>query len=72
MVLGDDDRLTLIAEFTDAYGPLLHRSIARRSAKYERELVNRLLTAAVAIFGSDRNRTMALLQRTLFRILHDQ
>jgi hypothetical protein len=64
--MGDDDRLTLIAEFTDAYGPLLHRSIARRSTKYESELVNRLLTAAVAIFGGDRDRTMTLLQRTQF------
>jgi hypothetical protein len=62
----DDERLTLLAEFSDAYGPLLHRSIARRSARYEAELMNRLLTAAVAIFGGDRNHTMDVLKRTQF------
>jgi hypothetical protein len=64
--MGDDDRLTLIAEFTDAYGPLMHRSIKSRTMKYKRELMNRLLTAAVALFGGNRDHTMAVLQRTQF------
>jgi hypothetical protein len=64
--MGDNDRLTLIAEFTDAYGPLLHRSINPRRPKYSAELMNRLLTAAVAIFGGDRERTMDILRHTQF------
>jgi hypothetical protein len=62
----NDEQLTLIAEFTDSYGPLLYRSIKHRSEKYERELMNRLLTAAVAIFGGSRDHTMTVLKRTKF------
>ncbi len=64
-VLDDGERMTLIAEFADAYGPLLARTLRTRKPKYEAELMNRLLTAAVAIFGSEQH-TMEVLQRTRF------
>lgn len=63
--LEDGERATLLAEFADAYGPLLTRTLRARKPKYEAELMNRLLTAAVAIFGSEQH-TMDVLRRTRF------
>jgi hypothetical protein len=53
--LEDGERVTLLAEFADAFGPLLTRTLRARKPKYEAELMNRLLTAAVAIFGSEQH-----------------
>ena len=63
--LEDGERVTLLAEFADAFGPLLTRTLRARKPKYEAELMNRLLTAAVAIFGSEQH-TMDVLRRTRF------
>jgi len=63
--LEDGERVTLLAEFADAFGPLLTRTMRARKPKYEAELMNRLLTAAVAIFGSEQH-TMDVLRRTRF------
>jgi hypothetical protein len=63
--LDEGEHVTLLAEFADAYGPLLTRTLRARKPKYEAELMNRLLTAAVAIFGGEQH-TMEVLQRTRF------
>lgn len=42
--LEDGERVTLLAEFADAFGPLLTRTLRARKPKYEAELMNRLLT----------------------------
>ena len=63
--LEDGERVTLLAEFADAFGPLLTSTLRARKPKYEAELMNRLLTAAVAIFGSEQH-TMDVLRRTRF------
>jgi len=63
--LEDGERVTLLAEFADAYGPVLSRTLRARSPKYETQLMNQLLAAAVAIFG-DEERTAAVLKTTRF------
>jgi hypothetical protein len=63
--LEDGERVTLLAEFADAFGPLLTRTLRSRKPKYEAELMNRLLAAAVAIFGNEQH-TMEVLRRTRF------
>ena len=62
---GFGQRVTVLAEFADAFGPLLTRTLRARKPKYEAEFMNRLLTAAVAIFGSEQH-TMDVLRRTRF------
>jgi hypothetical protein len=63
--LEDGERVTVLAEFADSYGPLLLRTLRARTSKYEAELMNILITAAVAIFGDEQN-TASALRRTRF------
>jgi len=58
--LEDSERVTILAEFVDAYGPVLSRTLRARSPKYEAELMNRLITAAVAVFGDEAKTSQVL------------
>jgi hypothetical protein len=58
--LDDSERVTILAEFVDAYGPVLSRTLRARSPKYEAELMNRLITAAVAVFGDEEKTSQVL------------
>jgi len=58
--LEDGERVTILAEFVDAYGPVLSRTLRARSPKYEAELMNRLITAAVAVFGDEEKTSQVL------------
>jgi hypothetical protein len=58
--LEDSERVTILAEFVDAYGPVLSRTLRARSPKYEAELMNRLITAAVLVFGDGAKTSQVL------------
>lgn len=62
---GGKERVNLIAEFADAYGPFLMRTQRSTSPKYELEVFRRLITAACSLFGGEQH-TIELLQKTRF------
>jgi hypothetical protein len=63
--LGRKEKLRLIAEFIDAYGPIVTRSGQLRAKVYKKRLLNRALSVLRACFDSD-DEFMLLLSETRF------
>lgn len=63
---GDDQSIRLIAEFFDAYGTVLQSTLRTRGERYERELLNRLLIAGIALFGGEEHFSTLLQSTRLF------
>lgn len=60
-----NEKLRLIVEFIDAYGPILTRTGQLRAKVYKKRLLNRALSVLRACFDSD-DEFMLLLSETRF------